>query len=100
MVTFTATLDCEAPAWKQMRTVGGAVPEAAARFEHAAVEHEGDLYVFGGASYNKTYLNDVWKLNSVNDTTFAYVSEVPLAYPDGFKEVAAAAEGAEEGGGS
>jgi len=98
MVTFTATIDCAAPAWKEVRTLDAKAPEAVSRFEHAAVEHEGDLFVFGGASHDKTYLNDVWKLNSVDDATFSYMTTVPLAFPEGYKEAAEAMEGEEQGG--
>jgi len=90
MVTFTASVDCDPPAWKVVHTPSNEVPQEVRRFEHTAVNHGGDMYIFGGASFDKTYLNDVWMLKDVDATTYHYVSHVPLEYPDGYKEGAAA----------
>ena len=39
------------------------VAQPSVRFEHSMVEFDGDYFVFGGAAKDKTYLNELWKLD-------------------------------------
>ncbi|KAK3268674.1 hypothetical protein CYMTET_22835 [Cymbomonas tetramitiformis] len=56
----------------------GAVPPEVTRFEHASVLYRDDLYVFGGASRDKEYLNDIWKLSNVVSDDFAFKKDIFL----------------------
>ena len=43
------------------------------RFEHSMVEYQGDLYAFGGAAKDKTYLSETWEYNMTSTSTaYAY----------------------------
>jgi len=43
------------------------------RFEHSMVEYQGDLYAFGGAAKDKTYLSETWKYDMTSTSTaYAY----------------------------
>eukprot|EP00951_Prasinocladus_malaysianus_P021607 scaffold178876_cov47-Prasinocladus_malaysianus.AAC.1 len=52
------------PTWRMLLTDSDDVPDGIKRFEAggAADPASGDMYIFGGASHDKSYLNDVWKL--------------------------------------
>jgi hypothetical protein len=43
------------------------VPTPTRRFEHTATANDGDVYVFGGAMYDRTYLNDMYVLTGAAD---------------------------------
>ena len=67
------------PAQPHMAVVYNVVPEV--RFEHSMVEYDGNLYVFGGASKDKSYLSETWKLNTGYKTFaqgFAYRRKVEV----------------------
>ena len=56
------------PSWRKLLTKDGEVPAGTRRFEAggAADPESGDLYIWGGASADKSYLNDVWALRGVD----------------------------------
>eukprot|EP00898_Chlorokybus_atmophyticus_P000295 jgi/Chlat1/1266/Chrsp115S00763 len=61
--------------WAEVATDdAGELPMALKRFEHSAVVYTDAVYVFGGAAYDKSYLNDMWMLpgSSVADDTLYY----------------------------
>lgn len=75
--------------WREVLVDGGMPPAATHRFEHSSVMYEGDMYVFGGALFDKTYLNDLLVLRGADGHThrdaFAYQKTILLnssrAYP-------------------
>uniref|UniRef100_A0A061RNI8 Kelch repeat-containing protein n=1 Tax=Tetraselmis sp. GSL018 TaxID=582737 RepID=A0A061RNI8_9CHLO len=56
---FTATVSTQLP---REAIVYGTAPEA--RFQHSMVEHNDDLYMFGGSRRDKTYLAETWVLST------------------------------------
>ena len=51
----------------------------AVRFEHSMVEYQGDLYAFGGAASDKTYLSETWKYDMTGGSThYAYRQSVAV----------------------
>eukprot|EP00951_Prasinocladus_malaysianus_P024565 scaffold212716_cov46-Prasinocladus_malaysianus.AAC.1 len=63
----------------------------AMRFEHSMVEYENNLYVFGGASKDKSFTSETWKLNTGYSTFaqgFNYRREVNVAGMNGLSTVA------------
>ena len=65
------------PQWRKVLTEDDAVPQTTMRYEHTAIVWQNDLYTFGGASYDKTYLNDMHVLRGADGfagkDNFAYV---------------------------
>ena len=57
-------------------------PGSPGRFEHSMAYHGGDLYVFGGAAYDKSYMNDVHVLKNADGlsdrTTFGFKKALTL----------------------
>jgi len=77
METFTVEIVVESAPWHKLELVEPAEEEVT-RFEHTSVVYGEDLYVFGGASRDKTYLNDVWVLNNVAKDDFAFMKNVTI----------------------
>lgn len=57
---YTALVQCAGPQARPLDMLNIATP--AARFEHSMVSYMNDLYVFGGASADKTYLDATLRL--------------------------------------
>jgi len=68
--------------WREVLVDGAVPPASTHRFEHSAVMYEGDMYVFGGALFDKTYLNDLLVLQGADGHThrdaFAYQKSILL----------------------
>lgn len=66
--TAARTFNKERPTWRELLT--GAVPEEVRRFEAGAAADPttGDVYLWGGASAEKGYLNDAWVLRGADPT--------------------------------
>lgn len=68
--------------WRQVLVDGGDSPPLTHRFEHTSVMYRGDMYVFGGALFDKTYLSHMVVLEGadghVNRDSFAYVKDIVL----------------------
>jgi len=77
MDTFSMDLEVTTPPWNQLH-VAGEVPAPVTRFEHSSVVYDEALYIFGGASRDKTYLNDMWKYDMAHKSTFAYSKRLTL----------------------
>jgi len=71
--TATATFAKSRPSWRKLLTSDGDVPAGTRRFEAggAADPETGDMYIWGGASSDKSYLNDVWALRGVDPSAAA-----------------------------
>ena len=52
--------------WRQVLVDGGEPPATTHRFEHTAVMYDHDMYVFGGALFDKTYLSDLVVLENAD----------------------------------
>uniref|UniRef100_A0A7S0N023 Attractin/MKLN-like beta-propeller domain-containing protein n=1 Tax=Pyramimonas obovata TaxID=1411642 RepID=A0A7S0N023_9CHLO len=65
MTAFSMSFTVNEASWRPMLTDDLEVPPHSKRFEHTAAVYEDDLYIFGGALYDRTYLNDMWKLSNV-----------------------------------
>ena len=77
----SAVLSKDRPTWRKLLTTDGDVPEGIRRFEAggAADPETGDLFLWGGASYAKSYMNDVWALRAA-DIAAPDVERTVLAY--------------------
>lgn len=66
--TAARTFTKERPTWRELLTAGGDVPEEVRRFEAGAAADPttGDVYLWGGASAEKGYLNDAWVLRGAD----------------------------------
>eukprot|EP00898_Chlorokybus_atmophyticus_P003940 jgi/Chlat1/4547/Chrsp29S04595 len=60
--TPQSTLQVLPARWAELLTDDETLPLQAKRFEHTAAAYNGSIYIFGGALYDKTYLNDMWML--------------------------------------
>merc|ERR1719199_710899 len=58
---YTGSMTASAPAVRPIDSLNITVPEA--RFEHTMVSYQDNLYVFGGARADKTYLDATLKLD-------------------------------------
>ena len=68
--TTSFTVQKAMPTWRKLLTANEEVPSGVRRFESAGVADSatGDMYVWGGAANDKSYLNDVWALRGVDPT--------------------------------
>ena len=57
------TFDVETRVWSLLAPSDPRAPAPSARAGHAAVMHEGNLYVFGGKDDDNQKLNDLWRFN-------------------------------------
>ena len=64
--------------WHRLEVTEPPAEEALTRFEASSVAYADDLYVFGGASRDKTYLNDVWVLSDASSDDFSFVKNVTV----------------------
>jgi hypothetical protein len=59
-----STFEVHAAAWRKLLTDDLSVPTPTRRFEHTSAEYDGDVYIFGGVLYDRTYLNDMYVLQA------------------------------------
>lgn len=64
--TYTFELVVEESPWVPLLTKTEELYESD-RFGHSAVSYKGDMYIFGGATLDKTYRSDMSKLNGLDD---------------------------------
>uniref|UniRef100_A0A061SBI8 Member of the kelch motif protein family n=1 Tax=Tetraselmis sp. GSL018 TaxID=582737 RepID=A0A061SBI8_9CHLO len=68
--------------WRRVLVDGDITPTAAHRFEHSSVTYKGDIYIFGGALFDKSYLNSLAVLENADGCAgkdaFAYVKTIEL----------------------
>ena len=88
---YTSALEVKPAAWRKMLTNELTVPTPTRRFEHSSAEYNGDVYIFGGVLYDRTYLNDMYVLRGAGatahngetrhgETNLAYRKEVAVHY--------------------
>lgn len=62
MTSLSVSFTVNAASWHSMLTSNLTVPNATRRFEHTSAVHNSNMYIFGGALYDRTYLNDMWSI--------------------------------------
>ena len=62
------TFDAETRVWSLLEPANTGAPAPSERAGHAAVMHEGDLFVFGGKDDDNQKLNDLWRFNMADRT--------------------------------
>jgi hypothetical protein len=78
LTPLTVPVTVEPAPWLAMPLASPA-PDAVTRFEAASAAADDHLYVFGGASEDKTYLSDLWVLqNGAVKDQFAYLKAVEI----------------------
>ena len=60
------TFDVETRVWQLLEPANPRDPAPSPRAGHAAVLHDGNLYVFGGKDDSNKKLNDLWRFNLAN----------------------------------
>jgi len=80
--TAARTLNKNRPTWRELLTANGAVPEQVRRFEAGATADPstGDIYLWGGASADKGYVNDAWVLRGADPAIDSPMPTTVLAY--------------------
>ena len=68
--------------WRRVLVDGDDTPSSVHRFEHTSVMYKGDMYVFGGALFDKRYMNDLVVLEGADGhasrDSFAYQKNIVL----------------------
>jgi len=80
MTMASLTFQVSSVPWRNLLTDDLSVPLPTRRFEHTSAIFGGDLYIFGGAQYDKTYLNDMYVLKNADMIDGVEAAKEMLAY--------------------
>jgi len=88
MNSYFSTFEVKPAAWRKLLTNDLKVPMPTKRFEHTSAVYNGDIYIFGGALYDRTYVNDLYVLKNAvavdgmpaTDEMLAYKKTVTFGY--------------------